>query len=793
MFKNYLKIAWRYLWRNKVFSLINVLGLTVGLTACFFIFLYVHFEWSYDKFHSKGDRIYRVTCDIQTPSELINGGITPWPFGPNMQRDFPEVEAFMRVSKGNLLVKKGNVSFQEEHSLFADSSIFGMFDFKLLKGDPATALKDINSIVLSQTAVKKYFGDADPIGQSVLLTGEQMPATVTGVMEDMPENSQLKADMLVSMSTLVKLNKGIDNQWGNFGATTFLLLKPNTNAASLEAKFPDFIERHNGEERKETKMFYTIKLQPLEKIYLYSGPYSAYQKGSITNVYIFSVIAIFILFIACINFINLTTARSVERAKEIGIRKVVGATKAELIRQFIGECVLLCCISFALTVVLFAGLLPAFNQLAGKTISAGVFAHGEYIAILFVASVVIGLLAGIYPALVLSSFKPVSVLKGRFATGTKGIFLRKGLVVTQFAISIALIIGTIIVYLQMHYMHTKDLGFYKDQMLVIDTHGDPARNALRDAIARMPKVNSVSMGSGVPGGQANGAYTEIMNKQGEMQVANLDLYDVDFDYLKQYKIKMVAGRAFSKDYGTDTTQAMIINEAAVKLFGYTKPDEAIGRTFRQWGRTGTIIGVIKNYHYRSLQQDISPLTMRIEPGDCDMISVNVAPGDFPGTLSAIEQQWKALMPNRPFAYFFLDEFFDRQYRTEERFGKLFFNFALLAIIISCLGLLGLASYSAIQRTREIGIRKVMGASVTDIVNLLSRDFLKLVLISFLIATPVAWYCMHKWLEVFAYRISIGWWVFLVAGIIALLIAISTISYQAIKAALADPVKSMRAE
>lgn len=792
MFKNYLKIAWRNLWRNKVFSFINVLGLTVGLTACFFIFLYVHFELSYDKFHTKGDRIYQVTCDIKTPSETIRGGITPWTFGPNIQHDFPEVEAFARFRGANLLVKKGNVSFQEERSLFADSSIFRVFDFKLLKGDPATALKDVNNIVLSKSAVKKYFGEADPIGQTVLLTGDLTPATVTGVIADMPENSQIKADLLVSMSSLTKMNPGLDRSWGNFGAMTFLLLKPNTNAAALVAKFPDFIERHNGNERREAKMFYTLGLEPLQKIYLYSTR-DAYEKGSITNVYIFSVIAIFILFIACINFINLTTARSVERAKEIGIRKVVGATKQELIRQFIGECVLLCLIAFVLTVILFAALLPMFNLLAGKTISTGLWANGWYVLALFASAVTIGLLAGIYPALVLSSFKPVTVLKGRFATGTKGIFLRKGLVVTQFAISIALIIGTIIVYLQMHYMQNKDLGFAKSQMIVIDTHGDPAREALKEAVAGLPKVNSVSMSVGIPGGDNNGAYSEIQNKQGEMQVANLDLYDVDYNYLKQYNIKVVAGRAFSRDFGTDTTHAMIINETAAKLFGYATPEEALGRSFRQWGREGVIIGVIKDFHFRSLQENIKPLTMRLEPHDCDMLSVSVAGGDLSGTIRAMESKWRALMPNRPFNYFFLDEFFDKQYRTEERFGKLFFNFALLAIMISCLGLLGLASYSAVQRTREIGIRKVMGASVSDIVNLLSRDFLKLVLISFVIATPVAWYFMHKWLQVFAYRISIGWWVFAVSGIIALLIAIGTISYQALKAALADPVKSMRAE
>ena len=792
MLKNYLKIAWRNLWRNKIFSLINVLGLTVGLTACFFIFLYVHFELSYDQFHAKKDRIYRVTCDVKTPSETIRGGITPWPFGPNMQRDFPEIAAFTRVSTANLLVKKGNVSFQEDQTLFADSSLFRVFDFKLLKGDPATALRDVNSLVLSETAAKKYFGNADPIGETMLLTGDLIPSTVTGVMADMPEHTQLKVNMLVSMSTLTKLNPGLDKSWGNFGANTFLLLKPNTSAAALAAKFPDFIEQHNGDERRKSKMFYTVALQPLADVYL-NTTYGAYVNGSRNNVYIFTVIALFILFIAAINFVNLTTARSVERAKEIGIRKVVGATRQELLRQFIGECLLLCLMAFVLTLVLFSALLPAFNLLAGKTISHGLIAEPVYIVILLLAAILIGLLAGIYPALVLSSFKPIMVLKGRFSTSSKGTLLRKGLVVTQFAISITLIIGTIIVYLQMHYMHNKDLGFSKEQVLVIDTHGDPARDAFKNAISALPGVTHTTMSSGIPGGNTEGAYTEIQNKQGEMQVANLDLYFVDYDFIPQYKIKLVAGRGFSRDFGTDTTHAMVVNETAVKLLGYSKPAEAVGRSFRQWGREGTIIGVVKDFHFRSLQENIKPLTMRIEPGGCEVLSIVVAPGDLQGTLAGIESNWKTLIPNRPFSYYFLDKFFDRQYRTEERFGKLFFNFALLAILISCLGLLGLASYSALQRTREIGIRKVMGASVTDIVNLLSKDLLTLVFLSFLIATPLAWYSMHKWLEIFAYRISIAWWVFLVSGVIALVIAIATISYQAIKAALADPVKSMRAE
>jgi putative ABC transport system permease protein len=512
-----------------------------------------------------------------------------------------------------------------------------------------------------------------------------------------------------------------------------------------------------------------------------------------SNVYIFAIVAVFIILIAGINFVNLTTARSVERAKEVGIRKVVGALKFQLARQFIIESVLLCFIAFLLAVVMSWLLLPAFNQLAGKTISEGIFSAPGNMLVLFVSSISIGLLAGLYPAWVLSSFKPITVLKGRFSTSTRGIFLRKGLVVAQFTISIALIIATIIVYNQMNYMRKQDLGFSKDQVLVINSSGDPAKFAFNQAIKDMPGVRSTAMSSSVPGGGNPGAYSEIENSKGDLQIANLDLYFVDYDYIPNYQIKMVAGRAFSKEFGTDTTQAMVMNEAAVKVFGYKTPQEAIGRRFKQWGREGKIIGVVKNFNFRSLQQEIKPLTMRIEPRGSNLISVKLPAANVPATLSAIEKKWKELIPNRPFTYFFLDEYFNKQYRSEEQFGSLFLNFAILAIFISCLGLLGLASYSTIQRTREIGIRKVMGASVTNIVNLLSQDFLKLVIISFVIATPVAWYFMYQWLQDFSYRIDITWWVFAIAGILALLIAFFTISFQAVRAAIANPVESLRAE
>lgn len=793
MLKNYLKIAFRNLWKHKVFSFINIMGLTVGMSACFLIFLYVNFEMTYDAFNTKADRIYRLVTDIKTPSETINTGVTSWAFAPSIKRDFPEVEAFTRVSGGSFLVRKGDIKFQEEKTIFADSSLFEVFDLKLVKGNPKTALKDQFSLVFTEKAAKKYFGDRDPIGQTLLLSGEGFPAVVTGVMKDIPENSQIKGDMFVSMSTLTeKFNKGLDEQWGNFGATSYLLLTSETSGKALEKKLPAFLKNRAGKLMTEMNMHYTLFLEPLRDVHLLSTRGSE-DSGSMNNVYVFSLVAIFILLIACINFVNLTTARSVERAKEVGVRKVVGAPRSSLARQFISESILLCLIAFVFAVALSAALIPLFNNLSGKIISTGILGNLPFVGALFIAAIIIGILAGSYPAMVLSSFEPVVVLKGRFTTSVKGILLRKGLVTIQFGISIALIIATMIVFNQMNFMRNRDLGFSKDQMMIVNSEGDPKREAFKESLRGISGIKSTVASSSVPGGGNPGAYSEIENKSGDLQIANLDLYFVDFDYIPQFNLKMAAGRPFSRDFGTDTTQAMVINEAASKLFGYNSPEQAIGRRFKQWGREGKIVGVIKDFHFRSLQEKIKPLTMRIEPRSSDLVSIKIDGGNIKATIAAVESKWKATMPDRPFSYYFMDEFFDRQYRSEERFEKLFFNFAILAIFISCLGLLGLASYSTMQRTKEIGVRKVMGASVGSIVGLLSKDFLKLVLLAFLIASPIAYYGMHQWLQSFAYRTDIQWWVFLSAAILSTTIAFATVSFQSIKAALMNPVKSLRSE
>lgn len=793
MFKNYVKIALRNLWRHRGFSFLNIMGLAIGMTAGFLILLYVAFELSYDGFHIKGDNIYRVVADIKTPSETIEADVVAWPTLPNLEKQFPEIRSAVRVGDTEMLVRKNELKFREVNAVTADSAFFQVFDFKLLQGDVKSVLTQPYSLVLSTTAADKYFGDQNPIGQTLKIMDDGYVATVTGIMEDIPENSHIKADLVLSMSTFTSdLRPNLDEQWGNYGNSNYILVNDNTNIDQLKAKFPDFLERNNGENMREAQMFPTLLLEPFEKVYLHSDRGGA-GDGSISNVYVFSIVALFILLIACINFINLTTARSVERAKEVGVRKVIGAERRQLGLQFIGESVIIASVAFVLTVVLTALFIPLFNDMAGKTVSEGIFSNPEYIGILLLISIGIGILAGMYPAFVLSSFRPVSVLKGSFSTGTQGIMLRKGLVVAQFTISITLIIGTIVIYDQMQYMRSQDLGFNKEQTLILDTNVSPAQTSLKHTLDDMPGVSSTSLAQSIPGGGNAGAYSEIENNQGEMQVANLDAYFVDYDYLGQMGMKVVAGRGFSRDFVTDSTEAMVLNETAVRLMGYSAPEDAIGAKFDQWGRQGKVIGVVQDFHFQSLQQDVKPLTVRIEPDNTGLIVVKVNPGDIPQTVTSIEKAWQNILADRPFEYYFLDEFFDRQYRTEERFGNLFLNFAILAILISCLGLLGLAAYSTLQRKREIGIRKVLGSSVIDVVNLLSKDFLKLVGIAFLIASPIAWLAMDFWLKDFAYRIDIQWWMFALAGGSALLIALLTVSFHAVKASLANPVKSLRTE
>lgn len=792
MLRNYFKIALRNLYRHKGFTLLNISGLAIGMTAGFLVLLYVSFELSYDKMHSKSDSIYRVVATIDTPSEKIEAGVTAWAVAPNIKKEFPEILKYTRIVNEDFTFVKEDAKFLEENIILADSSFFEIFDFELVKGDKKNTLKRPNSLVISETIAAKYFGDNDPIGKNMVIEDLDNPATVTGVMKDIPENSHIQADIIVSMITYTGAPSNRDEQWDNYRPSVYVLTAEETNPRSLEAKFPDFLEQRTGDDMRESKMFVQLFLEPFKDVYLKSDRGSSVS-GNINNVYIFSIVGIFILLIASINFINLATARSVERAKEVGIRKVIGADKNQLAFQFIGESIILCTIAFFLALGLTTLGLPYFNELAGKTVSIGVFAEPINILYLFILAMTIGFIAGIYPAIVLSSFKPVSVLKGRFSTGTKGVLLRKGLVVVQFTISIALIIGTIVIYNQMRFMQNQDLGFSKEHTIVFPTEIGNNQDALINSISKIPGVKGTSLTSSVPGSGNSAAYSEIENQQGDLQIANLDLYFVNEDFIKQLGMKVIAGRGFSRDFASDSSQAMIINEKAVSLLGYANAQDAIGANYQQWGSNGEVIGVVKDFNFRSLQQEISPLTMRLDPTQTHIITVKIESNSTAQTLASIENTWKSILPADPFEYYFLDELFNNQYQAEEQFEDLFLSFALLAIFISCLGLLGLAAYSTIQRKREIGIRKIIGASVTSIVNLLSKEFIKLVGIAFLISAPIAWYFMDSWLEDFAYKIDIKWWMFIVAGFGSMIIALVTVSFQAIKAATSNPVKSLRTE
>jgi putative ABC transport system permease protein len=801
MLKNYFKIAFRNLWRKRAYSFINVTGLAVGMACCFLIFLYVHFELSYDRFHQKADRIYRVVGDWRSSGETLHWYVTPGPLARSIKSEFPQVQEVTRFINGTVLIQKGNFKFQETHTIYADSSIFSVFDFPLQYGDPRTALKEPNSVVLSETAAQKYFGHSNPVGQHLLLTSLNLPGIVTGVMKDIPVSSHIKADMMVSMATYSRsLQPWVEQDWGSYLYSTYLLLSPGSDPAILQGKLPALVEKSEGTELRNKNSSYALRLEPLTSIYLHSS-YGAPVSGNIDNVHILTVIGIFILLIAGVNFINLSTARSVERAKEVGIRKCAGAKSGQLIGQFLIESMLITVVAFTLALALCHFLLPLFNQLSGKTISGGIFDSMAYPFWLLMLALGVGLLAGVYPALVLSSFKPVVVLKGHFSSGSRGAILRKSLVVAQYTISISLIVSTIVVYSQLNFMQHQPLGFDKDQLLIVYDYGDRGALAFQKDIAAIPAVQSSTLTSTIPGRSYNSNGNDVWpddieNSKGKWQRIKLAFYNTDANFLPLYKIRLLAGRNFYKDTHNDSAN-VIINKTAALSLGYTVSTlgQLIGQRTRGSGDStfNTIIGIVDDFHFHSLREPIQPLCLQTDKGYWQFLTIKINTDNLPGTIRALAAQWQKSVPIRPFNYFFLDEDFNSQYNAEERFGRLFIYFSALALFISSLGLLGLSAYSTLQRTREIGIRKVLGASVSGIVGLLSGDFIRLVFLAFVIASPLSWLAMHRWLQGFAYRTTLNPGIFVLAGAGALLIAVLTISFQAIKAALANPVNSLRTE
>jgi putative ABC transport system permease protein len=615
-------------------------------------------------------------------------------------------------------------------------------------------------------------------------------------MKDIPYNSHLRVDFIFSLSTLV--NDNWAHSWTHFGFYTYLLLQPGQSAKALQAKLPAFVNGHFD----QAEFKYRLALEPLNKVYLYGKPRGhrtgSSSSGSITNLYIISVIAVLVLFIACFNFINLTTAFSLQRAKEIGVRKVLGASKYQLMLQFFMDAIILCLISFIIALLFAALLLPLFNQLVGTTVAGSIFSGFQNILWLLLIAVTVGILSGAYPALFLSGFKPISSLKGKTGPSGVGFTLRRTLVVLQFSIAIFLITATAIVYMQLNFMQNQHLGFQKGHQLVNDYQFDPSINQhterIKQQLMSIPGVGLVSFSSSAPGTPNNQYNTIIENSRGENQQLKTDVYFVDDVFLKQFGISVIAGRGFSKNLAADSMKAMLINQAMLKALGFANANEAIGKRFTQLHHQGTIVGVIRDFHNHSFLERVQPLTVRVDPGNLTDITINITATDVRSMVGKLESAWKRnIAPGLPFVYFFADDAYNRQYIAQERFGKLFICFAIVAIVLSCLGLLGLSAYNIAQRKKEIGVRKLLGASVSNITLLLCADFIKLIIIALLITSPVSWLLMHNWLQNFAYRINIPVWIFISSGLAAIFIALFTISFQSVKAAIANPIKNLRPE
>jgi len=816
MIKNFFVISLRNLLKRKGYTTLNILGLTIGITCCMLIFQYVSYERSYDTFQKNSSQIVRIRLDEYKQGKLLWQSATSYPaFGPLMKKDYPEVQNYCRLIDDELLLSNDakNLKFSEKKGYFADPSSISMLGVELAAGNNATALDAPNKIIVSQTMARKYFGTTDVIGKILQSHGDGRAKPdvyqITGVFKDYPKNSHLIIDYLVSYETLRKALKeqgdkedSANTAIGWYDFYVYIQLKPGTDLQAFQAKMPAFAAKYvNKRKGAKGSQFSGNKLYiiPFSDIHLYSNyNQEAEVNGSGSAVNFMFLIGLIILGIAWINYINLSTARSVERAKEVGVRKVLGAAKGNLVRQFMLENVLLNLTAILLAGLAVAMLTPWFNNLMGKDVSTGFSMSGKYWLIFFAIFCSGTLLSGLYPAFVLSDYKPVAVLKGAFKNTSGGLILRKSLIVVQFGISVVLIAGTIIVYQQVNFMRKQKLGVDINQTLVLsgvqsipDSVYQDALQPFKSELLKIPGVKSMTSSSNVMGQEiywTNGFQSLDHKELGGSTVYRLG---VDYDFIPQFGMKLLAGRNFSKDFPTDKKGA-ILNDRALAQMGFKDPQDAIGKKISN-GDTLTVIGVIQSFHHMGLQKPIDPQLISLRPNARNAYSIKLQTNELQGTVAAVKVLWSRYFPNDPFSYFFLDDEFNAQYQSDQRFGEMFTLFASLAILIACFGLIGLSAYNILQRTKEVGIRKVLGASVQNVVFILSKDFLLLVILSFVVAAPVSWFIMHQWLQDFTYRITISWWVFGVAGALALLIALSTISYQAIKAAIANPVRSLRSE
>jgi len=784
MIKNYLKIALRNLARHKGYSFINIAGLAIGMACCILILLWVQDEVSYDRFHENGRNIYRVLQNINFADHSTTWAINQGPLGPSLEQDYPEIVNTTRYTRRRLRFNYGEKTFDEVAAM-ADGSIFEMFTFPLLRGDPATALSDPFSIVLTEEMAEKYFGDEDPLGK-VLKADNTWDFLVTGILKEVPHNSHIRFDFVIPFVFGRELNYTVD-RWNNSQFTTYVQLQEGIPVEEVISK----ISRHLFEKPTIEKDA-SLTLQPLSRIHLYSNYEFDAPHGDMTYVLIFSLVAFFILLIACINFMNLTTARSGNRAREVGMRKVSGAYKSDIIKQFFGESLLLAFIALVISVCLVLLLLPVFNNLAAKELSLLGMGSQWLLFGLGVIALLTGLVSGIYPALFLSAFQPVKVLKGSSHSKAKGALFRKALVVFQFSLAILLLVCTTIVYNQLNYMSNKKLGYEKEHLLYFGMRGEIRQkfDAVKSELLQNPHVLSVSAGSNVPtyGYSFSNSLWKWEGQDPDEEILMRATF-VDEGFFKTLGMEIIEGRPFSREFATDAN-AYMVNQNAAAAMGMSS---ALGKTLSGGNRTGSIVGVVKDYHFRSLRQEIDPLILIFSPDNSGVLFTRLRGEDMPKTIGYIEGVWNKFAPGFDFNFRFMDEALDDLYRAEQRTGTIFRYFSFLAILISCLGLFGLASFMAEQRTKEIGIRKVLGATVSNIVMLLSKDFTKWVLVANVLAWPVAYYAMSRWLQGFAYRTPVSWWAFLIAGVLALLIALFTVSFQAVKAALTNPAETIKYE
>ncbi|MCR8559780.1 ABC transporter permease [Mucilaginibacter sp. BJC16-A38] len=803
MIKNYLLIAFRNLKKNKAFSFINIVGLAIGMAAGLLIIQYVVFELSYDNFHVKKERVFRVSQDRYNNGKLS----TQWAagafaVGSKFKANFPEIEDFVKVvGAGSVLATYQDQRITLDKVYFAGNSFFNIFSYQMVSGDPKTALLEPFSVVITETNAKKLFGTANPIGK-LLSFGYNDPVKITGVIKDFPVNTHFKTDVLLSYATLLKFvgpKNDIDNAWRNDGALTYVLLRPGVNPKALEAKFVPYVNKEyaafkgSGDGAK----YY---LQPLESIHLYSHlMIEAEPNGDGKSVYLLAGIAIFVIIIAWINYINLATARGIGRAKEVGVRKTLGSAKGQLITQFMLEAMLLNGLAIVLAIALIIVFIPVFSSISGQYLSLTLLVKPAFWLGVIGLFLLGSFFSGFYPAMVLSNFKPVEVLKGKLSASPRGIILRKAMVVFQFAASIFLLIGSLTVYRQISFMEKQSLGININQTLVIKpplSRVDSfyrSMSAFKNESLRNAAVKSVTVSTSIPGEpvQWNAGGIKLVGTP-ESEGKQYRIIGGDYDYLKAFGAKVILGRVFSKDFSTDP-HAVVFNIKATQQMGFAKPADAIGKRVDFWGDVYTIIGVVDNYHQQSLHDAYDALIFRCIPDVRGNVSVKINTTDLPRTIAALKANWKEFFPGDQFDYFFLDQHFNEQYHADKQFGQVFAAFTGIGIFVACLGLFGLVSYTIVQRTKEIGIRKVLGSSVNGILQLLYKDFAKLVVVAFLVSAPLGWYASHQWLQTYAFRIDINWTLFVIPFIVVLFVAFSTVSYLSFKAALMNPVKSLKTE